>query len=126
MARKKLAPKKPAVAPVDHSDEGVKVSVDVTKKNDKGVKETVQKKGTFIEDVETENPVSQLPEGKAIVGLSKGYTINLGGYESARINCWISRTSADNEIAIMNNMAEISNLLDEQLEFEISELKEED
>jgi hypothetical protein len=123
---KKLAPKKSKVTPKDHTDDGVKVSVEETKKNKAGVRETKIKKGAVVEDAELDsNPATQLPEGKAIVGLSKGLTINLGNYESARINCWISRTAKDDETEIMNNMAEISTMLDEQLEFEVDELKQE-
>lgn len=123
--KKKLAPRKPEVAPKDHEDEGVKVSVQLEKRDYNGGKTVTQKKGAYVEDVES-NPVNTIPEGRALVGLSKGYTINTGNFESAKINCWISRPCKDDEVEIMNNMAEISQLIDEQIEFEVSELKEEE
>lgn len=66
-----------------------------------------------------------LQVGKTSVGISKGYTVNLGNYESARISCWMTRICDDNEVAIMDTLGEISQLIDEQIEFETAELKEE-
>jgi hypothetical protein len=119
---KKPMPKKQGVKPKDHSNEGVNVSVEVTNNLEKTTK---VKKGVMNEEPEN-NPTSSIRAGQAIVGLSKGYSINLGNYESAKVSCWISRVSNDDETAIMDNLAEISGLLDEQLEFEIAELGEKD
>jgi hypothetical protein len=111
-------PKKKGVNPVDHSDEGVNVSVEVVNNLEKT---TDIKKGVMNEEPEN-NPSASLRAGQAIVGLSKGYSINLGNYESAKVSCWISKVSNDDETSVMDTMAEISGLLDEQLEFEIAEL----
>lgn len=119
---KKLAPKKASVKAKDNTSEDVKVSVEVDKKDASGAKTTENVKGVVVDNVEDLDPINPIPENKVVVGQSKGYTINLGNYESARINCWISRQTNDDEVSIMNTMAEISQLLDEQLEFEIEEL----
>lgn len=119
---KKLAPKKANVKAKDNSDKDVKVSVEVDKRDASGTKTTENLKGVVVDNVEDLDPVNPIPDNKVVVGQSKGYTINLGGYESARINCWISKHTNDDEVSIMNTMAEISQLLDEQLEFEIEEL----
>lgn len=119
---KKLAPKKVKVKAKDNTDKDVKVSVEVDKRDINGGKTTENIKGVLVDNVEELNPNESIPENKVVVGQSKGYTINLGGYESARINCWISKHTQDDEVSIMNTMAEISQLLDEQLEFEIAEL----
>lgn len=120
---KKLTAKKLKNVSKDHSEEGVEVAVEVTKREANGEKTTTQVKGAVTEDEELEMTQEQKPE-LATVGLSKGMTINLGGYESARISCWISRPTQNNDKSIMDTLAEISTLLDEQLEFEISELDE--
>lgn len=119
---KKLAPKKVKVKAKDNTDKDVKVSVEVDKHDINGGKTTENIKGVLIDNVEELNPNESIPENKVVVGQSKGYTVNLGNYESARINCWISKHTNDDEVSIMNTMAEISQLLDEQLEFEIGEL----
>jgi len=36
-------------------------------------------------------PEDVSPEQTVTVGLSRGLTVNLGNYESARIDCWCSR-----------------------------------
>ena len=91
-------------------------------KTHKGTKKVLKEKG--IEQDNDNNPNGALPEGKAVVGLSKGLTINLQNYESARVNCWISKVSNDDEISIMNALAEISGLIDEQIQFEVDEISE--
>lgn len=124
---KKLAPKKTVkVNPVNHTE--VNSSYEVEHRNPDGSKEIIKEKGTDIAIVEPEaghsNPALSLPMGQTTVGLSKGLTINLGNYESARINCWISRTVKDDEKVVMDTLADISQLIDEQIEFEVNEIKE--
>lgn len=84
----------------------------------------VEEKGVEQADDQS-NGVLGIPVGKTSVGLNKGYTINLGNYESAKISCWITRICDDNDVSVMDTLGEISQLIDEQIEFEISELKEE-
>lgn len=118
----KKLPSKKQVTPKDHEE--VNTHAVVEKREVDGSKTTVKEKGADVETGTESNPVNTLPEGKAIVGLSKGLTINLGGYESARINCWISKISNDDETSIMDSLVQISEMLDEQLQFEIDELEE--
>lgn len=119
--KKKLTKKVPKG--VDHSEESVEVSVEVTKREVNGERTTTQIKGAISEDEEL-NPTEKANEDLATVGLSKGITVNLGNYESARISCWISKPCKNDDKVMMDTMAEISTLLDEQLEFEVNELEE--
>lgn len=123
---KKLAPKGTGKAkPVEHKE--VNSSV-VVEKNNYGVKEVIKEKGTDItepEDSPNSNPATALPMGHTTIGISKGLTLNLGSYQSARINCWISKTiGSDDEKSIMDALADISQLIDEQIEFESTEILE--
>lgn len=67
-------------------------------------------------------PSNHISEDQAIVGLSKGCTRNMGNYESARIDVSLTVICKNNEVEIMNTLADISQKLDEQLEFEVSSL----
>lgn len=120
---KKLAPIKKNVAPKNHEE--VKSDY-VVEKSNYGTKEVVKEKGQVVEDSDTvddsRNIAGALPEGKATVGLSKGVTLNLGNYQSARISCWISRTVNEDDKTVMDTLADISQLIDEQIEFESEEI----
>lgn len=118
--KKKEITKKPSVKAKNHKE--VDAHIEVEKRYPDGEKEIIYEKGTKVENEDT--PIAILKEGRAMAGLSKGMTINLGNYESARINCWITRTCKDDDKAIMDNLAEISNMLDEQIQFEVEELEE--
>lgn len=91
---------------------------------DAKAKVPMTEKGAEQDTDDTPNSLG-LQVGKTSVGISKGYTINLGNYESARISCWMTRICDDNEVEIMDTLGEISQLIDEQIEFETAELKEE-
>lgn len=103
------------------NNEEVKSHVVKEKREVDGSKTTVSEKGS---EQYTENTVGALPEGKSTVGLSKGLTVNLGNYESARVNCWISRTVNEDEQTVMDNLVQISEMIDEQLQFEVDELED--
>lgn len=66
------------------------------------------------------NPRSKLgkatPEGQATVGLSVGATLNMGDFQSARIDVFIQRSVPDNEEAIKDGLDEISELLHSEIE----------
>lgn len=127
---KKILPKKKAIKPVDHTEENddVKVSVEKDTRLPDGSKNTKQIKGEIQEDVESADMLEkeEKEESLVTVGFSKGYTINLGNYESARINCWVSKKVKDDERLVLDTMAEISSLIDEQLEYELDELNNSD
>lgn len=95
------------------------------KKNRGGVKDTIKEEEYRAEESTTNrsNPANMLRAGQALVGLSKGVTLNLGSYQSARIDCWVSRVCNDSEKDIMDNLAEISVILDEQIEYESDQLQ---
>lgn len=56
------------------------------------------------------------PEKKATIGLSLGCTLNMGDYQSARIDVFIQRNVDDTDEAIKDGLDEISNLLHDELE----------
>ena len=85
-------------------------------------KEIIKEKGTLLETLDKTQPMNSLEAGKAIVGLAKGITKNLGNFESARIDCWMVKTCDDDEKNCMDTLAEISNSLLEHLEFEVESL----
>jgi hypothetical protein len=85
-----------------------------------GSKKTIYEKGEPLEQRDKINPIGTLPVGRSLVGLSKGVTFNLGNYQSARIDCWISSTCEED--ACEEELQEISEMIDEQLEKEREEL----
>lgn len=114
----KKLPSKKNVTPKNHEEAHVYMIHE--KRESDGSKTVLKEKGAVQEN--ENNPINTIQEGKAIVGLSKGVTVNLGNYESARINCWISRVSNDEETAIMDNLVQISDMLDEQIQYEVDEI----
>lgn len=54
--------------------------------------------------------------GKATIGLSIGATLNMGDYQSARIDVFIQRNVDDTEEAIKDGLDEISVLLHSEIE----------
>ena len=114
----KKSPSKKNVTPKNHEEAHVDMIVE--KREYDGSKTIVKEKGVVQEN--ENNPINTIQEGKAIVGLSKGLTINLQNYESARINCWISKVTNDDEVSIMDTLVQISGMIDEQLQFEVDEI----
>lgn len=114
----KKIPKKKVVGK-DNTSKGVKVSVvkkDNFEKTEEVIKDTIGDED--IEEMEEE----ALKNNKALVGMSKGYSYNMGNYESARISCSIKVPCNNTDEDIMDEMNRISELLEEQLEFEANEL----
>lgn len=123
----KLVKKKPSKATKAVEEKTNEVNTHVVKEKydpDVRAKVPLMEKGAEQSEDNTQSSTLGLPLGKTSVGISKGYTVNLGNYESARISCWMTKICDDNEIAIMDTLGEISQLIDEQIEFETAELKE--
>lgn len=89
-----------------------KLNVNVTKKSSGN--EEVLKKGNVV-DIANKN----VPHGTSIVGMSKGITKNMDNYESLRIDVWIAVPTEDDDYS--DKFEEISSLLDEVLDEEVSE-----
>lgn len=86
------------------------------------MKGTLRKKGTY-EDPKTKMKNDMLLESNMTrVGMSKGVTLNMGGYQSARIDIWISKPCENNNVSIEETLNEISSLIDERLEYEVQQL----
>lgn len=67
---------------------------------------------------------SKAVEGKAIVGLSKGVTLNMGDFQSARIDVFIQRTVTDDEQVLRDTLLEIDEVLQDEIERQSSLLEE--
>jgi hypothetical protein len=57
-------------------------------------------------------------EGFTLVGLSKGITKNLGDYESARVDCWMSSTVE--HLKAVDALEEMSSLIDDTIDQELT------
>ena len=66
------------------------------------------------------------PKGKALIGTSLGVTLNMGDYESARVDVFIQRHVDDDDESIKEGLAEISELLHEELQNQALQLSNED
>jgi len=70
-------------------------------------------------------PISSITEGQVRIGLAKGMTLNMGNYQSARIDAWMERVVPDNDHDINKSISDMSELLDEVVEQEQESLLEE-
>lgn len=95
--------------------------MEYVKETDQGIERTIKGRPMEIED---KLPYMVLPEGKTLVGLSKGVTVNLGNYQSARIDCWISSICDDNQESIQAKINEISNMIDNNVLAEIQSVQD--
>lgn len=121
---KKVRKVKPSVKAKDNTSKGVKVSV--TKRNN-ATKEEECIKGEKLENSEGLKPEHfNLNANQTSVGMSKGYSFNMGNYESAKVSCWINLPCENTDADIQDTLDRISGLLDEQLEFEANELDSEE
>lgn len=90
------------------------------KKTVKGVPDVVEVvKPT--KDVISEGVVTL--EAQRRIGMSKGMTVNMGDYQSARIDIWMEKLVPDNEREVEKGIAELSKCIDEHLTDEVNELK---
>ena len=101
---------------------GTTVVVDKLNK-ETGKKDVILEKGNSAEITDRTLPQSVLPLGKSIVGLNLGFTLSLGNYQSARIDCWITDLCDSDDKSKMDKLAEISGLIQEQIEYECSEVQ---
>lgn len=81
-----------------------------------------KKKGTYEDTKDKKNQDMLLDTNKVRVGLSKGVTINMGDFQSARIDVWISKVCDDNKVEIEETLNEISKIIDERIEYEANQL----
>lgn len=59
------------------------------------------------------------PDGFVTIGLSKGVTLNMGNYQSARIDAFLIKNVPNNEEAIEEGFNKIADVLDERLLIEM-------
>ena len=89
------------------------------------IKKKVEEKVTVgVPEIKTTKASSTVVKGEVRVGLSKGATISMGNYQSARIDVWLERIVEDNEHSINKALMEISDLLDEAVAEEQGRLGE--
>lgn len=66
------------------------------------------------------------PQGKALIGLSLGVTMNMGDFESARVDVFIQRNVDDDDDSIKEGLAELSELIHEEIQNQALQLQPED
>lgn len=88
------------------------------KKSKEPVENEVVVKGISDHVVKQGSRNNTLVAGEVRVGISKGATLNLGNYQSARIDFWMERVVNDNEHDITKAYAEMGEELDTLLEEE--------
>lgn len=65
------------------------------------------------------------PKGKALIGLSLGVTLNMGDFESARVDVFIQRNVDDDDESIQEGLADISELIHDELQKQALQLQPE-
>ena len=73
--------------------------------------------------VESSALPAELKPGTRRVGVSKGLTINMGDYNSARIAFWMERVVEDTDKAAQAAIVEMSQMVEEALQEEAEELR---
>ena len=66
-----------------------------------------------------------LAVGECRVGCSKGVTLNMGNYQSARIDFWMERVVEDNEHEKIKAYSEMVDCLDDLITQEVDSLESE-
>lgn len=94
---------------------------EVIKEVEVPIKNAEVKDGVFPSHLGTSKSVIN---GYATVGLSNGVTLNVGNYESARIDCFIQRTVEDTPENIKDTFGEMHKLIQEEIEHQASYLIE--
>ena len=83
-------------------------------------KNTVEKKeGLPLEHTRKQDP-KDLEKDK--IGLSKGVTVNLGDYQSMRVDCWLTTSLIEGETE-QQALNRISNIIDDRVNLEVDKVK---
>lgn len=84
-----------------------------------------EQKGKIKDDeLEIENQETmKIHKGERKIGLSKGMTINLGNYQSAKISVWMERIVEDDNHSSTQNLQDMSQYLDDWLQSEVDEIQ---
>jgi hypothetical protein len=95
--------------------------VSVTKGKDKEVTKEVNIPTTDVAEIQDgvqpkKRPVEQTPEGYATIAYGLGATINMGDFQSARIDVFIQRNVKDDDAVIQDEFKNISELLQTEIE----------
>lgn len=84
----------------------------------------VRRKPRVVKDMEAKQRISpqaiDLDEGDVIIGLSRGLTINLGDFESARIDAFVQAKTTEEEIE--SKFEELGDIIEKVLEHEEDKL----
>ena len=75
------------------------------------------------EAVESSALPAELKPGTRRVGVSKGLTVNLGDYNSARVAFWMERVVPDTDEDFVSAVVEMSQLIEDAIQEEVEELK---
>ena len=88
----------------------------VSKRNGKEVE--VVKQGIPLDHAVKQNLLSPLEQ---TVGLSKGVTVNMGDYQSARVDCWVTTTIEEGE-TVQQALSRLAEIIDTRIEVEMSKV----
>ena len=88
--------------------------------------EEVTRTGTTEPDVSAKQgcKATTIVAGQRRVGMSKGITVNLGDYQSARLDCWMEAVVEDDKRIIDTTIGQLSAEIEAYLESEVRKLKE--
>lgn len=97
------------------AEKNVKV---VTKKGSEP--EKVVKEGMPLDHALKHDPLDL----KEKIGMSKGVTVNLGDYQSVRVDCWLT-TSQENGENIQQTYNRISEIITDRIALEVTQVRNE-
>ena len=83
-------------------------------------KYTVEKKDGLPLDHAMKQDPKNLETDK--IGLSKGVTVNLGDYQSMRVDCWLTTSLKDGETE-QQALNRISTIIDDRVNLEVDKVK---
>lgn len=112
MAIKTVAKKKAVLT--KKAEENTTVKVKVGKEPEEIIKE-----GNPLDHARKQNQVSSPNEvPQTIVGLSKGVTVNMGDYQSLRVDCWLTTPLKEGQ-TLQQAYDEIAELIEERISIEV-------
>lgn len=89
-------------------------------------KSKVEKKSTpVVQSTPSRFMTPALGDREAIIGISIGATINMGNYESARVDLTMTMKSDDDKTSVEEGFVYMTDLLHEELERQVSIFTEE-
>jgi hypothetical protein len=87
--------------------------------------ETIVKAGVSVDHAPKHNMNKGTPDyNPKTVGISFGLTLNMGDYESLRVDCWLTDSVGDNETQ-EEALVRLGDIAQKQVEYEVDRVKKE-